>query len=86
MSRFHGLTPQDWFWRGRCHVALYIRRFADMIGPDTTYRHTGLKMRMVKGTGIRVSWTGTGAPGADLWYREQDYEKVYDKDGEAFNG
>lgn len=84
--RFQGLRPSDWAFRGRAHVALYMRRIADKIAPDTTWRYTGLNMRMVKDRGVQVSWRSTGAPGIDLYYREEDYMKRWDEKGEAYDG
>lgn len=76
----------DLSWGVRSAVANGLRKVAGKIAEDTTYRMPGLVARFVEGKGIQVSWKSTGAPGFDLFYREDEYDKAFTPEGEAYDG
>lgn len=51
-----------------------LRFFADRLSPETAWRATHLRMRIVPLLGIGVYDTGEGCP---LWYWTPDYDRAF---------
>ena len=73
-------------WVARQGVADWLRKVAGKIAEDQTYRMPGLVARNVRGKGLRVSWRDSGAPGFDLFYRAEDYDKSFTPEGHYYDG
>lgn len=76
----------DATWPARKFVADKLRTVAGKIAEDTTYRMPGLVARYVRDQGLRVSWRDTGAPGYDLFYREDEHHKAFTPEGDYYDG
>lgn len=72
-------------WATRRVIAKSLRKLANKVHDDTTWRTPGLVLRHVRGLGPRVSWQSDGAPGVLLWYMENEYDKSWTPEGDYYD-